>query len=166
MYNKNKVELLRQRYPAGTRICLDSMENDPQPIPSGTMGTVVAVDDMGQLIMKWDNGRGLSLIPGEDSFHVVQQKQEVQRIKPDCPMIGQDGNIVNLMGIASRTLKENSMAEEAKEMCDKIMQSDSYEEALCVLGEYVNITSIDEKMDECKEYEEVEEPDMGMNMSF
>ncbi len=51
MYNKNKVELLRQRYPEGTRICLDSMENDPQPIPSGTMGTVVAVDDMGQFII-------------------------------------------------------------------------------------------------------------------
>ncbi len=119
------------------------------------------------LQMKWDNGRGLSLIPGEDSFHVVQQKQEVQRIKPDCPLIGQNGNIFNLMGIASRTLKENSMAEEAKEMCDKIMQSGSYEEAMCILGEYVNITSINEEMDECKKYEEeLEEPDMGMNMSF
>ena len=140
------------------------MENDPQPIPSGTMGTVVAVDDMGQLIMKWDNGRGLSLIPGEDSFHVVQQKQEVQCIKPDCPLIGQNGNIFNLMGIASQTLKENSMAEEAKEMCDKIMQSGSYEEAMCILGEYVNITSIDEEMDECEE--EQEEPDMGIHMTM
>lgn len=74
MYNEKKIEMLKQRYPAGTRICLDRMENDPNPIPSGTMGTVVAVDDMGQLIMKWDNGRGLSLIPGEDSFHVVQQE--------------------------------------------------------------------------------------------
>lgn len=72
MYNEKKIEMLKQRYPAGTRICLDSMENDPNPIPSGTMGTVVSVDDMGQLIMKWDNGRGLSLIPGEDRFHVVQ----------------------------------------------------------------------------------------------
>lgn len=55
MYNENKIEMLRQRYPSGTRICLASMKNDPQPIPSRTMGTVVAVDDMGQLIMKWDN---------------------------------------------------------------------------------------------------------------
>ena len=53
------------------------MENDPNPIPSGTMGTVVSVDDMGQLIMKWDNGRGLSLIPGEDRFHVIQQEEDL-----------------------------------------------------------------------------------------
>lgn len=77
MYNEKKIEMLKQRYPAGTRICLDSMENDPNPIPSGTMGTVVAVDDMGQLIMKWDNGRGLSLIPGEDRFHVIQQEEDL-----------------------------------------------------------------------------------------
>ncbi len=130
-YNEQKIKMLRQRYPAGTRICLDSMENDPQPIPPGTMGTVVAVDDMGQLVMKWDNGRSLSLICGEDKFHVVQQK-----MKPDCPLIGQDSNIFNLMGLASRTLKENGMAEEAKEMCSKITQSGSYNEALCILGKY------------------------------
>ena len=29
--------------------------------------------------------------------------------KPDCPLIGQNGNIFNLAGIASRTLKENGM---------------------------------------------------------
>ncbi len=79
--------------------------------------------------MIWDNGRGLPLISSEDNFYVVQQKQEVQRIKPDCPLIGQDGNVFNLMGIASQTLKENNMAEETKGMCDKIMQSSSYEEA-------------------------------------
>lgn len=31
--------------------------------------------------------------------------------KPDCPLIGQDGNIFNLMGIASRTLKQNGLAD-------------------------------------------------------
>lgn len=47
-YSRDKVEQLRQRYPEGTRICLDSMENDPRPIPSGTKGTVITVDDAGQ----------------------------------------------------------------------------------------------------------------------
>ena len=32
IYNEKKVETLRQRYPEGTRICLDSMDNDPRPI--------------------------------------------------------------------------------------------------------------------------------------
>ena len=39
--------------------------------------------------------------------------------KPKCPLIGQDGNIFNLMGIASKTLKRNGMYDEAKEMCSK-----------------------------------------------
>mgnify|MGYP002946306616 FL=1 len=75
IYDQNKVEILRQRYPEGTRICLDSMENDPFPIPSGSRGTVQFVDDAGQLIMKWDNGSSLSLIPGEDRFHVIQPEE-------------------------------------------------------------------------------------------
>ncbi len=154
-YDEKRINTLRQRYPAGTRICLNSMENDPQPIPPGTMGMVVAVDDMGQLVMKWDNGRSLSLICGEDRFHIVQQK-----MKPDCPLIGEDGNIFRLMGIASRTLKENGMVEEAKEMCSKITQFGSYDEALCILGEYVNITSINE----CEDYEQESETEMNMTM--
>lgn len=68
--------------------------------------------------------------------------------KPDCPLIGRDGNIFNLMGIASRTLRRNGMAEEAKEMTNRIYQSGSYDEALCIMGEYVNITSVDEIEDE------------------
>ena len=46
MYNK-RIEMMKARYPEGTRICLDNMENDPHPIPPGTKGTVEFVDDMG-----------------------------------------------------------------------------------------------------------------------
>lgn len=67
--------------------------------------------------------------------------------KPDCPLIGQNSNIYNLVGIASQTLKENGMAEQAKEMRDKVFASGSYDEALCILGDYVNITSVDEMED-------------------
>ena len=57
-----------------------------------------------------------------------------KKIKPDCPLIGQDGNIFNLMGIASRTLKNNDMREEATEMQKRVMNSSSYDEALCISG--------------------------------
>ncbi len=83
MYNKRKVEMFKKRYPEGTRICLDSMGNDPNPIPSGTKGTVMAVDDAGQLLMKWDNGRSLSLIPGEDSFHKIQEEVQTEEISEE-----------------------------------------------------------------------------------
>lgn len=64
--------------------------------------------------------------------------------KPDCPLIGQDGNIFNLVGIASRTLKSHGMSEQAKDMCDRVFASGSYQEALCIIGEYVNITSVEQ----------------------
>lgn len=64
------------------------------------------------------------------------------KFKPDCPLIGQNGNIFNLIAIASRTLKENDMRDEAREMQEKVTSSGSYEEALAVIGEYVNITSV------------------------
>lgn len=74
-----------------------------------------------------------------------------ERMKPDCPLIGEDGNIFNLMAIASRTLRQNDMQEQAEEMCDRITQSGSYGEALNIIGEYVNITSVDDEIEEEEE---------------
>ena len=65
---QEKVARLREQYPAGTRICLNSMDGEAG-MPQGLEGTVQYVDDAGQLGVKWDNGRSLSLIPGVDSFH-------------------------------------------------------------------------------------------------
>ncbi len=74
VYNEKKVELLRQRYPEGTRICLDHME-DICPVESGTKGTIIGVDDIGSVMVKWDNGRILNLLPDSDKFHMVDQEQ-------------------------------------------------------------------------------------------
>jgi hypothetical protein len=46
---------------------------DAQAVPSGTKGTVICVDDMGTIHMKWDNGRSLGLIPEEDSFRKIKE---------------------------------------------------------------------------------------------
>ena len=36
------VKLLREQFPPGTRVRLDSMMNDPQPIPKGMTGIMGA----------------------------------------------------------------------------------------------------------------------------
>lgn len=69
--NKAQVDRLKNQYTSGTRIELLSSMNDIQPIESGSKGTVIAVDDIGTIHMRWDNGRGLGLIPGEDHFKII-----------------------------------------------------------------------------------------------
>ncbi len=84
----------------------------------------------------------------------VTENEQTQK-KPDCPLIGENSNVFNLMGIASKTLRRNGMADEAKEMCERITSSGSYDEALGIIGEYVNITSVDDE----------ESEEIGMDMS-
>ena len=68
--------------------------------------------------------------------------------KPDCPLIGADGNIFNLIGIASETLKKHGQNSQATAMRKRVLSSNSYDEALCIIGEYVNFVSIDDADDE------------------
>ena len=59
------VERLRKQYPVGTRVELVRM-NDEQAPPVGTRGTVTGVDDLGSIMVSWDNGGSLSVVYGED----------------------------------------------------------------------------------------------------
>ena len=69
--NRDTVEQIKKKYPLGTRIELISM-NDPYcPVPPGTRGTVQTVDDAGTIHPKFDNGRTLGIIVGEDEFKVL-----------------------------------------------------------------------------------------------
>ena len=279
--SREQVEFIRKNYPPGTRVMLNNMNDPYSPVEPGTRGTVRYVDDSGQLGVAWDNGRSLSLIPGEDSFReltqqeiaqeqgmkmggdgavsirlisteqlrrmgdqeglvlqgcggdpqewldgineilaqegilkkgagfeeaytfrhdgltcmlfpfkedieldvgklaawrlafystfggtwlsdyvpnrlggfIQEQKTAPERIKPDCPLIGEDGNIFRIMGIASETLRENGMQEQAEEMRSRIFQCQSYDSALSIIGDYVNIT----------DKEQAEELSMEMN---
>ena len=77
--DKIVVESIKKRYPVGSRIILHSMGDDPRPIAPGTKGTVRIVDDMGTVHCNFDNGRRLGLIPGEDSFSVISERNKTER---------------------------------------------------------------------------------------
>lgn len=72
---RRMAQSMKAAYPIGTRLELISMEDPYAPIPPSTRGTVQYVDDIGQIGMKWDNGRTLSLVPGEDSFRKLTQEE-------------------------------------------------------------------------------------------
>lgn len=67
-----------------------------------------------------------------------------EKQKPNCPLIGEDENIFHLVGIAAKTPRRSGTSAEATEMSEKVFGSGSYEEALGIIGEYVNITSVDD----------------------
>lgn len=79
--SEKEVEAIKHKYPKGTKLELDFM--DEEGMLPGLRGTVDYVDDQGQLHMNWENGRSLALVPGEDVFHVLSEKQDNKSEKKD-----------------------------------------------------------------------------------
>lgn len=73
--NKEMLEFLRREYPPGTRVRLTWMD-DPQAPPLGTKGTVTGVDDMGSILVDWDNGSHLNVIYGVDEVRKLNKETE------------------------------------------------------------------------------------------
>lgn len=84
---RRMAERARELFPPGTRIQLIHMDDPYNPVPDGTRGTVKFVDDMGTVFPDWDNGRGLGVVYGEDSFRKLtpeelleeQQKEDINQ---------------------------------------------------------------------------------------
>ena len=70
--SKEQIAALRERYPRGTKVELLGMD-DPQVPPPRTMGEILGVDDAGQIIVRWETGSSLSLIPSVDSFRIAEK---------------------------------------------------------------------------------------------
>lgn len=62
------VEMVKAQYPAGTRVELISMEDSFRDMQPGIQGTVIAVDDIATVHIRWDNGSSLGAVYGEDQI--------------------------------------------------------------------------------------------------
>lgn len=71
---KNILESLKKKYPIGSRVELIKMD-DVQAPPIGTKGTVKGVDDIGSIMVSWDNGSSLSVVYGEDKCKKIQDEK-------------------------------------------------------------------------------------------
>lgn len=64
------IESLKKQFPVGSRVELIKMD-DKQAPPIGTRGTIKGVDDIGSIMVAWDNGSSLNVIYGEDECRVL-----------------------------------------------------------------------------------------------
>ena len=69
--SRSFVESMKAKFPHGTRVVLDYM-NDPHAPPVGTEGTVIHVDDIGTIHVNWDNGSCLG-VTEEDRCRVISR---------------------------------------------------------------------------------------------
>lgn len=66
------VQRLREEYPIGCRVELIRMD-DKQAPPCGTKGTVLGVDDIGSIMVSWDNGSSLNVIYKIDKVRKISE---------------------------------------------------------------------------------------------
>lgn len=85
------------------------------------------------------------------NMNVKNKKQNVTKEKPKCNIHDAFGTMIEIMGLASKTLKANNMIDESREMLERATKTYSYDEAFDVINEYV------ETIDRSKEQEEEEE---------
>jgi len=118
----------------------------------------------------WHSGDDYFVMPSEDFFQQLHEQEQgfggmgglgihaddasgvTEHQKPDCPLLGQDGNVFNLIGLAARTLRQSGLHDQAEEMSERAMGSGSYDQALGIITEYVNVTSVEADMDEDEDW--------------
>ena len=72
--SKKELETLRTKFPVGTMVQLDKMD-DIQAPPIGTTGRVAHVDDVGTVFVHWSNGSGLGVVYGVDRCTIVEEAE-------------------------------------------------------------------------------------------
>ena len=108
-------------------------------------------EDFQQQEIKTCDGMLYVFFANEPFDFEVEQVQSTEAAKeqpvpqrPKMKLVGQDGNIFAILGRASRLLRKNGQADQAKEMIRRVQQSENYYKALNIISEYVQ-TELSEK---------------------
>ena len=71
MQNKYEVRKAKETHLPGMGVRLVKMD-DAQAPAIGTEGTVIGVDDIGSVMVSWDNGSRLSVLLGVDYVEIIE----------------------------------------------------------------------------------------------
>lgn len=72
-----KLRELRAHYTKDSRVRLLRMDDPYRPdLKAGAMGTVMGVDDAGNILVNWDCGSSLSVLYGVDACTVVEGRKQ------------------------------------------------------------------------------------------
>ena len=74
--SNEQIEALRKEYPEGALVELIEMQDEQSP-PPGTIGRVIAVDDLATLHVAWRTGSTLGIIPGVDRIRKLIMTEKV-----------------------------------------------------------------------------------------
>lgn len=117
MKSKEEIQKIKKEYPPGTVIKLINMD-DPNPVPSGTIGTVDSVDDAGQIHCEEFY---LAIVPDKDEFEVIGRKRfsfwvmhdlkegVKDNFKNDCYNIDEAIGLLNSYENEVKELKESDL---------------------------------------------------------
>lgn len=73
--------------------------------------------------------------------------------KPKCNIHDAFGNMIEIIGLASKTLKGNNMIGESRKMIERATKSYDYDEALNIVNEYVELVNISKEKEKEEEFE-------------
>lgn len=71
------------------------------------------------------------------SYPIADVFKRRPKLKPKAKLIGEDGNVFNLLAICRRSLHQYPNA--FNELWERVQNSSSYDEALRIMMEYVDI---------------------------
>ena len=73
-----ELAVLRKMYPEGCRVTLERMVDEPYAkLQPGDLGTVMNVDDAGQIHISWDQGSSVAVIYNVDSCRCLMTKEQM-----------------------------------------------------------------------------------------
>lgn len=146
------LAFLRDQFPEGSRIRLREMKDPFHPVEPGTMGTLDHIDDIGTFHVRWDNGRGLGLVLGEDRFEILPPEPTLLKLYMPITLSYHERNEYGDLEEDAVTLDSREAVPYADHITAAMLRERRPEEAVRGIMEYYHgeDESINDKVQSCQ----------------